>query len=113
METDHKPLEVITKKSILAAPRCLQRMLLALQRYDIEVHVVYQPGEQQVIADVLSRLPTTESPAVEDENLALQGIMAIHTCGEDYSSELEAVEERDFVRVKDERLIEVKRADCT
>ena len=37
VETDHKPLEVITKKSILAAPRRLQRMLLALQRYDIEV----------------------------------------------------------------------------
>ena len=111
VETDHKPLEVITKKSILAAPRRLQRMLLALQRYDIEV--VYRPGEQQVIADVLSRLPTTESPAVEDEDLTLQGIMAIHVCGDDYSSELEAVEERDFVRVKDERLMEVKRAAVT
>ena len=95
VETDHKPLEVITKKSILAAPRRLQRMLLALQRYDIEV--VYRLGEQQVKSDILSRFPTTESPAVEDEDLALQGIMAIHVCGEDYSSELEAVEERDFV----------------
>ena len=40
---------MITKKSILAAPRRLQRMLLALQRHDLEV--VYRPGEQQVIAD--------------------------------------------------------------
>ena len=37
VETDHKPLEVITKKSILAAPRRLQRMLLQLQRYDLEI----------------------------------------------------------------------------
>ncbi|KAL5515944.1 hypothetical protein EMCRGX_G001194 [Ephydatia muelleri] len=85
VETDHRPLEVITKKSILAAPRRLQRMLLALQRHDLEV--VYRPGEQQVIADVLSRLPT-KSPAGEIESPTLQGILAIHTYSED-NSELE------------------------
>ncbi|KAL5477674.1 hypothetical protein EMCRGX_G024499, partial [Ephydatia muelleri] len=85
VETDHRPLEVITKKSILAAPRRLQRMLLALQRHDLEV--VYRPGEQQVIADVLSRLPT-KSPAGEIESPTLQGILAIHTYSED-DSELE------------------------
>ena len=80
VEADHKPLEVITKKSILAAPISLQRMLLALQRYDIEV--VYRPGEQQVIADVLSRLPTTKLP-VKDENLALLEWRNISTAGLD------------------------------
>ena len=55
VETDHKPLEVITKKSILAAPRRLQRMLLQLQWYDLEI--IYRPGKQQWIADILSRLP--------------------------------------------------------
>ena len=109
VETDHRPLEVITKKSILAAPRRLQRMLLALQRHDLEV--VYRPGEQQVIADVLSRLPT-KSPAGEIESPTLQGILAIHTYSED-NSELEVIEERDFVRVKDQRLIEVQRAAVT
>ena len=59
VETDHKPLEVITKKSILAAPRRLQRMLLQLQRYDLEI--IYRPGKQQWIADILSRFPV-ESP---------------------------------------------------
>ena len=109
VETDHRPLEVITKKSILAAPRRLQWMLLALQRHDLEV--VYRPGEQQVIADVLSRLPM-KSPAGEIESPTLQGILAIHTYSED-DSELEVIEERDFVRVKDQRLIEVQRAAFT
>ena len=55
VETDHKPLEVIAKKSILSAPRRLQRMLLQLQRYNLEI--LYLPGEQQVVADALSRAP--------------------------------------------------------
>ena len=38
--------------------------------------------------------------------------MAIHTSGEDHS-ELEVVDEKDFVRVKDQRLVEVKRAAIT
>ena len=55
VETDHKPLEIIAKKSLLSAPRRLQQMLLQLQRYDLEI--IYRPGEQQLIADTLSRLP--------------------------------------------------------
>ena len=40
VETDQKLLD-IAKKSLLSAPRHLQRMLLQLQRYDLE-----RPGEQ-------------------------------------------------------------------
>ena len=50
IETDHKPLEMIAKKSILVAPRRLQRMLLQLQRYDLDV--VHVLGKLQVVADV-------------------------------------------------------------
>ena len=53
IETDHKPLETICKKSILAAPARLQKMLLKLQRYDI--NVVYKRGSELYIADTLSR----------------------------------------------------------
>lgn len=42
----------------------------------------------------------------------MQEVMAIHTCSKDYS-EVEVVEERDFVRVKDQRLVEVKKAAVT
>ena len=45
VETDHKqPLEVIAKKTLLAALRRLQRMLLQLQRYDLDI--TYHPGNE-------------------------------------------------------------------
>ena len=53
--TDHKPLEVICKKPISAAPPRLQRMLLKIQGYDFEIK--YRPGSQMTVADTLSRLP--------------------------------------------------------
>ena len=53
VETDHKPLEVIMKKPLFSTPVRLQRMLLQLQRYDIDVH--YHPGKELTIADTLSR----------------------------------------------------------
>ena len=53
VETDHKPLEAIFKKSLLAAPICLQRMLLQLQRYNLKVK--YIKGSTQYIAYLLSR----------------------------------------------------------
>ena len=64
VETDHKPLEVITKRSLLVAPHRLQRMLLQLQRYNLTV--VYWPGCQQVIADTLSHLPVEEVPSRDE-----------------------------------------------
>ena len=64
VETDHKqPLEVIAKKTLLAAPRQLQRMLLQLQRYDLDI--TYHPGNEQVMADVLSRFPVGQ-PSPEE-----------------------------------------------
>ncbi len=54
VQSDHKPLEAIFSKPIGAAPAHLQRMLLQLQRYDI--HIVFTPGNQTVIADTLSRV---------------------------------------------------------
>jgi hypothetical protein len=53
VETDHKPLEAILKKSIHQAPLRLQRMILRLKPYAIKVK--YTPGSQLLIADALSR----------------------------------------------------------
>jgi len=49
VESDHKPLEVIFKKSLLNAPKRLQRMLLRLQRHEFEVS--YKRGTSLLLAD--------------------------------------------------------------
>ena len=53
IHTDHRPLEAILHRSLLRAPKRLQAMILSLQRYTLKV--VYKPGTEQVIADMLSR----------------------------------------------------------
>ena len=53
--SDHKPLEMICKKPITAAPSRLQAMMLAVQDY--EYTVKYVPGKDIGLADALSRLP--------------------------------------------------------
>ena len=51
--TDHKPLEMIFKKSILTSPKRLQRMRLRLQKFSI--NVLYKSGKTMHISDTLSR----------------------------------------------------------
>ena len=63
IETDHKPLESIVKKSLISAPKRLQRMMLRLQKYDLKV--TYKKGSEMYLADTLSRA-FVQSSAVED-----------------------------------------------
>ena len=67
VETDHKQLETIFKKSLHSAPKRLQRMLLRLQKYDFTV--TYKKGSLVVMADALSRafLPALESVQNEEQ----------------------------------------------
>lgn len=53
VESDHKPLEIIFRKALNETPPRLQRMLLKLQAYCL--NVVYKPGRYMHIADALSR----------------------------------------------------------
>ena len=53
VESDHKLLEMIAKKSLAAAPPRLQRMLLRLQQYSF--HLQFKPGNEMVLADTLSQ----------------------------------------------------------
>ena len=64
VQTDHKPLESIFKRSLLAAPCRLQRMLLRLQRYNLSVS--YKPGCEMLLADHLSRAAQQEITKPED-----------------------------------------------
>ncbi len=53
IETDHKPLESIFKKSLISAPKRLQRMMLRPQKYNLTV--IYKKGSGMYLADTLSR----------------------------------------------------------
>ena len=54
IESDHQPLEIISKKSVNAASARIQRMLLRLQRYDYTI--TYRPGKEMILPDSLSRM---------------------------------------------------------
>ena len=71
VETDHQPLEMITRKPLNSAPKRLQRMLLQLQKYSLIVH--YKKGKQMYLADTLSRayLPETHCIALALEVASL------------------------------------------
>ena len=55
IETDHQPLVTIIRKPIFTAPARLQRMMLQLQKYNIDQ--VYKKGKHMYLADTLSRAP--------------------------------------------------------
>ena len=65
VETDHKPLVSIVRKSLTSAPPRLQRMLLRLQRYEIKMR--YKPGKEMIIADTLSRAYLTDKDINNDQ----------------------------------------------
>ena len=53
--SDHKPLEMISLKNLIATPPRLQHMLLRLQEYDLSI--ICRPGKEITLADGFSRLP--------------------------------------------------------
>ena len=73
VESDHKPLEPILRKPLAVAPPRLQRMILQLQRYNIEI--VHRPGKDIPIADTLSRKSISYRLKSLDEDMDAQ----IHT----------------------------------
>ena len=95
IESDHKPLQSIFKKSLLEAPCRLQRMMLRLQRYNLDV--MYKPGPQMYIADHLSRasVPDIGTPETEFQVFAL---------------ELEGICPLTTVKISSERLAQLQKA---
>ena len=63
VESDHKPLEMIQLKNLRAAPPRLQRMLMRLQNYDLQI--LYKPGKDMILPDGLSRLPQADDSHIE------------------------------------------------
>ena len=82
VESDHKPLKVIYQKPLVAAPKRLQRMLLHLQKYDLEIY--FKPGQHMYQADTLSRAPLSRDDEVlsiekEIEEIRMVNFLPIHT----------------------------------
>ena len=67
--TDHKPLEIIAKKPLAAAPKRLQRLVMRLTQYDVEIK--YRRGPEMYLADTLSRanLPQEHYPGKADQEV--------------------------------------------
>ena len=59
VQSDHQPLQSIWKKSIVSASPRLQRLLLRLAHYDINIE--FLRGKENVIADALSRVCPLQS----------------------------------------------------
>ena len=60
IESDHKPLESISRKNLADTPAQLQCMMLCLQRYNFTIH--YHSGKEMVIPDTLSRFSPRPDP---------------------------------------------------
>jgi len=65
IQTYHKPLQNILKRSLHETPKWLLRMLLRLQLYDI--NLIYPSGKQMDPADTLSRTPFSDNIAINVE----------------------------------------------
>jgi len=93
INSDHKPLETIFKKTLISAQKRLQRMLLQLQKYNLLV--IYKPGKRMYIADMLSRAALSQKQDIHDnDNYVL-------------STELASLNTLEDVRVSDATLKEI------
>ena len=70
--TDHKPLEMISKKPLLRAPPRLQTMLQKIQGYDFTME--YRQGKTMTLADTLSRLLNPKDKGAVELDLRVDGI---------------------------------------
>ena len=69
VQSDHKPLQSIWKKSTVSASPRLQRLLLRLAHYDINTK--FLQGKENMIVDALSRVCPLQSnnSKIKDSNI--------------------------------------------
>ena len=76
VHSDHRPLQSIFLKPISSTTARLQRMLIRLTKFDIEV--VYRPGRYMHVADALSRAYLPYEPTSRDLELSADINVRIH-----------------------------------
>ena len=77
-------------------------MLLALQRYDLVVS--YRLGKEQILANALSQLPVETVGVESEQEEVFQAELEVELL------EISAVQGKDAVHVRDQRLVEVQKA---
>ena len=104
IHSDHKPLEAIFRKSLLEAPKRLQRMMLAVQRYNVKVE--YKPGKEQLVADMLSRAPSSRQPVNE------MSTEQIFQCAiqDELAEEIDSVDPQMYVNISEVRIAKIRQA---
>jgi len=108
IESDHKPLESIMKKALQNTPPRLQRMLLALQKYDMDLK--YLAGKENILAKNLSRA----SLEVTTEDIASEELEAqVHMVYENAPATNEKMNEIQEETAKDSCLMKVVRYATT
>ena len=75
VESDHKPLEAIYKRLLCQIPLRLQKMILTIQRYLL--NVVYRPGKELVLADTLSRVFLQDGDKLLEEKFEVSVLSTI------------------------------------
>lgn len=101
VETDHLPLLAIFNKPLITAPKRLQRIMLGLQRYSL--NMVYKKGAEMHVADALSRAAENREDEIKFEEI-------YHLSEDDLIfDEIESVNVFDDLKVSDERLQALKR----
>ena len=70
--TDHRPLVMILNKPITSAPPRLQRMVISLNGYNFNIQ--HRPGNENQLADGLSRLPNLQNNSIIDLDLRVDNV---------------------------------------
>ena len=76
VQSDHKPLESIFSKPLSSTTTRLQRMLIRLARYRLNIR--YTPGKEMHIADALSRAYLQEETSLAEKELAEDLDVIVH-----------------------------------
>ena len=97
-ESDHKPLESIQLKNVIAAPPRLQQMLLRLQPYDVTIR--YRPGKQVPIPDALSRLSPEEKAPIPGLNVQVHEVCPQFSSGYLQKIKTETIKDTELIALR-------------
>ena len=91
VQSDHRPLESIFKKSLHQTTPRLQRMLLRLLCYRLTVQ--YMPGKLMFVADTLSRAYLPFKASTDEQELVDDINVLVHSLLSDYPASIKKMEQ--------------------